>query len=79
MPDRSSKAKAVLYCFEEAFDLSLEFFLRSLSLGKFAVERHAILDAATQELRPLGDGRQRGGPFREKTPELWMMPAEVVS
>ena len=75
MLDRSSKADAVLYCFDGAFDLSLEFFLGSLSLGKFAVERLAILDAATQELRPLGDGRQRGGPFREKTPELWMMPA----
>jgi hypothetical protein len=64
---------------EGAFDLSVEFFLDSLSLGKFAVERLAIPDAATQELRPLGDGRQRGSPFREKIPELWMMPAEVVS
>jgi hypothetical protein len=39
----------------------------------------AVGDAASQELGPLGDDRDRVGRLREESPELGMVPAEVLS
>ena len=48
-------------------------------VGESLVERLAIPDAPAQELRPSGDLGKRIGGFREQTPEVGMVPAEIVA
>jgi hypothetical protein len=44
-----------------------------------ALPRLAILNAATQELRPGGNAWLRIGLLRQQSPELWMVPAQFVA
>jgi hypothetical protein len=43
------------------------------------VEGLAVGDAASEELWPFGDNRDGVGRLRQESPELGMVPAEVVS
>lgn len=43
------------------------------------LEGLAIADAASQELWPLRHAWERISGFGQETPELWMMPAEVMA
>lgn len=51
---------------------------RSGRFGQLGVEGLAVGDAASEELGPFGHGRDGVGRFGEESPELGMVPAEVV-
>src|SRR5688572_21697740 len=58
--------------------LSLEFARGALRVGKLAIERLPIANAAAQELRPGRHGGLRITALGQQTPELGMVPAELV-
>ena len=56
----------------------VELGIRPRSIGKLAVERLAIPDAAAQKLGPGRDCNILRNWFGKKTPKLWVMPAQIV-
>lgn len=53
--------------------------IRDRSTRKLTIERFSIGDATAEELWPGRHGDVRIDRFRQQTPELWMMPAEIVA
>ncbi|MBW3578718.1 MAG: hypothetical protein KY462_13455 [Actinobacteria bacterium] len=47
--------------------------------GKLTIERFSVREATAQELRPWRYGNLRIDRLRQQTPELGMMPAEIVA
>src|SRR5262249_27926576 len=47
-------------------------------VGELPLQRFAVLEAAAQKLRPGGNRDRRIDPLGQETPELRMMPAQIV-
>jgi hypothetical protein len=48
-------------------------------VGQLSIERLAIANAPTQELRPIRDGNSAGKRLRQQSPKLRVMPTQIVS
>ena len=59
--------------------LPAELFVRSRRSWQLSVKRLAILQTTTQELRPCWHARNRIAPLRQQSPQLGMMPAELMA
>jgi hypothetical protein len=56
-----------------------ELFLDSRSVREIAVEGFAVLEAAAQELRPVGNLGQGIGSLGEQSPQRGVMPTEFLT
>ena len=56
-----------------------ELSFRSRCVGQLAVERLAVSQAPPQELRPVGHTRNGIARLWEQSPQIWMVPAELMA
>jgi hypothetical protein len=47
-------------------------------IGRLLIERLAVANTASEELRPVGNFGERVDLFRQEAPESGVMPAEIV-
>jgi hypothetical protein len=56
-----------------------ELILCSRCVRQLVVERLAISEASSEELRPVGNTRSEIDRFRKQSPQFWMVPTELMA